>query len=121
MLMHPKKLLSGSMILALSMVPGGMFFAGLAHAQASASQHEVIAGDFHQDVQQGKDDIKDEPDAQNNQQEIDNEDEEQAGDDHSDHNNVIEGEKPENDIEQEINVEAQSGEQGQSESAPSGQ
>lgn len=62
--------------------------------------------DFRKDVEKGKQQIADDKDAQNNQREIDNEEDEKAGDQYGEHQ-AIDGEKSEQEIEQEIENEAE--------------
>ncbi len=74
------------------------------------------ASDFRRVVEEGKQQVNNDKDAQNNQHEIDNEEDEKAGDQHGE-NEAIDGEKPENEIEQEVENEVeQEGDQGSKQS-----
>lgn len=76
-----------------------------AQSATSASQN-VIVPDFKHDVEQGIQEVKNDKDAQNNQREIDNEDQEGAGDEHGDVKE-IDGENNQSEIDNEIEQEVE--------------
>lgn len=88
-----------------------VFFVGRGVLLAGAQTQPQQAGgqnqsDFQKDVEEGEQEILNDKDAQNNQSEIDNEDDERAGDQYGDHR-AIDGEKTEQEIEQEIENEVE--------------
>ncbi len=89
-------------ILALAVfTAGGLSFSGKVHAQTGNQQGQ---SEFKHDVEMGVQEVKNDKDAQNNQQEIDNEDNENAGDEHGDVKEV-DGENNQNEIDNEIEQE----------------
>ncbi len=107
----------GFIVSALLLFTGYGFFAHRVYGQTSTSpggqqQNVGAASDFRHDVEEGKQQVNNDKDAQNNQSEIDNEEDEKAGDQYGDHE-AIDGEKPEQEIEQEVENEVeQEGDQG---------
>ncbi len=90
------------------------------YAQSTANTTQnVIAHDFKNDVEQGVQEVNNDKEAKNNQQEIDNEDQEGAGDEHGDVKEV-DGENNQseidNEIEQDIEQEDANQVQGQGDS-----
>jgi hypothetical protein len=69
-----------------------------------------IAGDFKLDVKNGVQQLKNDKEARNNQQEIDNEDSEEAGDEGGD-SKEIDGENNQSEIDNEIDQEVGIGEE----------
>ncbi len=87
----------------------------LAYTQTTPSTSQnVSVSDFKHDVEKGIQEVNNDEDAQNNQQEIDNEDQEGAGDEHGDVNE-IDGENNQSEIDNEIEqeVEQEDGNQGE--------
>ncbi len=91
----------------LSVVLSVLFTVTAVHAETTllgaATQGNVVS-EFKHDVEQGVQEVKNDADAQNNQEEIDNEDDEKAGDNHGDVNE-INGENNQNEIDNEVEQE----------------
>jgi hypothetical protein len=87
---------------------------GFSYVSAQTTTTPQITSDFKHDVEAGVEQVKNDKDAQNNQQEIDNEDNERAGDSRGD-SKEIDGEnnqsKIDNEIEQEVETEQEIGNQ----------
>jgi hypothetical protein len=74
---------------------------GFSYVSAQTTTTPQITSDFKHDVEAGVEQVKNDKDAQNNQQEIDNEDNERAGDSRGD-SKEIDGENNQSKTEQEI-------------------
>jgi len=86
----------------------------------AGQQGSGTTSDFRHDVEEGKQQVNNDKDAQNNQHQIDNEENEQAGDQSGDHGE-IDGEKSDREIEQEVENEVeQEGDQGSQQSDENG-
>ncbi len=89
-------------VLALGLFTGGRFsFLEKARAQVTPQNGQ---SEFKHDVEEGMQQVRNDRDAQNNQQEIDNEDDERAGDEHADVKEV-DGENNQDEIDNEIEQE----------------
>ncbi len=99
---------------ALALGVFGLHSTTLFAQNTTSTSQNVIAPDFKHDVEKGMQEVKNDKDAQDNQQEIDNEDEEGAGDEHGDVKE-IDGENDQDEIDNEIEqeVEQEDGNQGQ--------
>ncbi len=113
-----KSIITGFVFFALLLFVGRGF---TSYGQTSTlpigqQQGSGITSDFQHDVEEGKQQVNNDKDAQNNQHEIDNEEDEKAGDQHGDQQ-VIDGEKSEGEVEQEVENEVkQEGDQGSQQS-----
>ncbi len=117
------KLTNAGFIFALFLLVSQSFLTRV-HGQTStppvAQQNAVATSDFQHDVEEGKQQVNNDKDAQNNQHEIDNEEDEKGGDEHGDRQ-AIDGEKPEQEIDQEIETEVdEEGDQGSHQSDENG-
>ncbi len=84
---------------------GGLSFSGKVYAQTTpVTTNQQSQSEFKHDVERGTQEIKNDKNAQNNQKEIDNEDNESAGDEHGDVKEV-DGENNQNEIDNEIEQE----------------
>ncbi len=112
-----KLTIMGFVVSALFLFTGYGFSVHRVYGQTSTpsgrqQQNVGVTSDFRHDVEEGKQQVNNDKDAQNNQSEIDNEEDEKAGDQYGDHE-AINGEKSEQEIEQEVENEVeQEGEQG---------
>lgn len=102
-------------VFALTLFAGrGLSYVYAQTTPPSSPTNNQIAGDFKQDIEAGVQQVKNDKEAQNNKQEIDNGDDEQAGDQHGD-SKEIDGENNQSEIdqeiEQEVEVEQETGDQ----------
>ncbi len=94
-------------VVAIALFTGRGVVSARAQTSTTPSQaNSQSQSDFQKDVEDGKQQIVNDKVAQNNQREIDDEENEKAGDQYGDHQ-VIDGEKPELEIEQEIENEVE--------------
>jgi hypothetical protein len=92
-------------LFALALFMGNGFLVGQAQAQtASTTTNQQGQSEFKNDVEQGIQEVNNDRDAQNNQHEIDNADNENAGDEHGGVNEM-DGENNQNEIDIQINQE----------------
>jgi hypothetical protein len=97
--------LTGVSAFALTLFMTNGFFIGQARAQtASTTPSQQSQSEFKHDVEKGVNEVKNDKDAQHNQQEIDTADDEHAGDEHGEVNEV-DGEHNQNEIDDEIELE----------------
>lgn len=100
----------GLSLFALTLFMGNGFWVGQVHAQIADRAINtkgagfVASSEFKQDIERGVQEVSSDKDAQNNQQEIDNEDNETAGDEHGDVKEV-DGENNQSEIDNEIEQE----------------
>ena len=91
-------------VFALALFAGSGFAIGYVHAQTASTTNQRGQSEFKQDVEEGVQEVNNDKDAQNNQHEIDSADNESAGDEHSDVNE-IDGENNQSEIDNEIEQE----------------
>ncbi|MBU6431605.1 MAG: hypothetical protein KGJ58_00645 [Patescibacteria group bacterium] len=106
-----RNIFTGLSLFALVLFAGNGFLIGQVRAQAQTTSaapitQENTASEFKRDVERDAQEVKNDEDAQNNQQEIDSEDDEKAGDDGGDAKE-IDGENDQNKIDSEIDQEAE--------------
>jgi len=95
---------TGFSLFALTLFMGNGFLIGQAHAQTASTTSQQGQSDFKHDVEKGVQEVSTDKEAQNNQLEIENDDNESAGDEHGDVKE-IEGENNQSEIDNEIEQE----------------
>jgi len=101
---------TGLSLFALALFMGGWFLVGQVHAQTAdkaintKGTGAVARSEFKQDVEEGVQEVNNDKNAQNNQREIDSADNEHAGDEHGNVNEV-DGENNQSEIDNEIDQE----------------
>jgi hypothetical protein len=104
-----KNIFTGISLFSLALFTGNGFLFGQVNAQTTSTgtttQGSVIT-EFKHDVEQGVQEVKNDKVAQKNQQEIDSEDNEKAGDNHGEAKE-IDGENNQSEIDNEIDQEVE--------------
>ncbi len=105
MQIYLRNIFTGLSVFSFALFTGNGFLVGQVHAQTTAvTTNQQGQSEFKHDVERGTQEVKNDKDAQNNQQEIDNDDSEHAGDEHGDVKE-IDGENNQSEIDNEIEQE----------------
>jgi len=99
-----RNIFTGLSLFALTLFMGNGFLVGQAHAQTASTTGQQGQSDFKHDVEKGVQEVSTDKEAQNNQLEIENDDNESAGDEHGDVKE-IDGENNQSEIDNEIEQE----------------
>ena len=104
MKIYIRNVFTGFSLFALTLFMGNGFLIGQAHAQTTSTTSQQGQSDFKHDVEKGVQEVSTDKEAQNNQLEIENDDNENAGDEHGDVKE-IDGENNQSEIDNEIEQE----------------
>ena len=99
-----RNVFTGFSLFALTLFMGNGFLIGQAHAQTASTTSQQGQSDFKHDVDKGVQEVNTDTEAQKNQLEIENDDNESAGDEHGDVKE-IDGENDQSEIDNEIEQE----------------
>jgi len=99
-----RNIFTGFSLFALTLFMGNGFLIGHAHAQTASTTSQQGQSDFKHDVEKGVQEVSTDTEAQKNQLEIENDDNESAGDEHGDVKE-IDGEHDQSEIDTEIEQE----------------
>lgn len=104
MKIYIRNVFTGFSLFALTLFMGNGFLIGRAHAQTASTTSQQGQSDFKHDVDKGVKEVSTDTEAQKNQLEIENDDNESAGDEHGDVKE-IDGENNQSEIDNEIEQE----------------
>lgn len=104
MKIYIRNVFTGFSLFALTLFMGNGFLIGQAHAQTASTTSQQGQSDFKHDVEKGVQEVSTDTEAQKNQLEIENDDNESAGDEHGDVKE-IDGENDQSEIDNEIEQE----------------